>query len=355
MWWLQYRHEGRQVRVSLRTTNRKVAEQERLTREFALARERLPSGPVRPDPVVSLAWPMAAVEAVDRSAADLTTIRADYAAWSAAHKRPKTILNDSGRLSAFFATVPGKALPAVTTADVERFLTREALKGRQPATLLRHREILHAFWRWAVRQGHVATNVVASIPRPRLPERDPRFLSLDQIEELLRAVAGDHIEGLVAAAVFAGLRREELCWLTWDDVELDLEPGILRVRAKTVAGESWQPKTKRDRKVPISGRLRAALVAHRSIQKRGAVPWVFPSPEGRRWDPDNLSRHLREVLTRSGLPWNLLELRHTFGSQLARKGVSLLKIAKLMGNSPAIASRHYINLVPEEMAGDVEF
>ena len=130
--------------MSLRTTNRKVADQERLTREFDLARERLPSGPVRPGPVVSLAWPMAAVEAVDRSAADLTTIRADYAAWSAAHKRPKTILNDSGRLSAFFATVPGKALPAVTTADVERFLTREALKGRQPATLLRHREILHA-------------------------------------------------------------------------------------------------------------------------------------------------------------------------------------------------------------------
>ena len=55
------------------------------------------------------------------------------------------------------------------------------------------------------------------------------------------------------------------------------------------------------------------------------------------------------------LPWNLMELRHTFGSQLARKGVSLLKIAKLMGNSPEIAARHYINLVPEEMAEDVAF
>lgn len=60
-------------------------------------------------------------------------------------------------------------------------------------------------------------------------------------------------------------------------------------------------------------------------------------------------------LKRHNLQWNLLELRHTFGSQLARKGVSLLKIAKLMGNSPAIASWHYINLVPEEIAGDVEF
>ena len=48
-------------------------------------------------------------------------------------------------------------------------------------------------------------------------------------------------------------------------------------------------------------------------------------------------------------------LRHTFGSQLARKGMSLLKIARLMGNSPLIASKHYINLAPEEMADEVAF
>ena len=61
------------------------------------------------------------------------------------------------------------------------------------------------------------------------------------------------------------------------------------------------------------------------------------------------------MLKRAKLPWGFLDLRHTFGSQLARKGVSLLKISKLMGNSPMIASRHYINLVPEDMASDVEF
>ena len=91
------------------------------------------------------------------------------------------------------------------------------------------------------------------------------------------------------------------------------------------------------------------------LEVRNGVPWLFGSPEGCRWDPDNLSRAFREVLTAAGLPWNLLQLRHTFGSQLARKGVSLLRITKLMGNSPVIASKHYINLVPEEMADEVVF
>jgi len=35
--------------------------------------------------------------------------------------------------------------------------------------------------------------------------------------------------------------------------------------------------------------------------------------------------------------------------------VSLLKIARLMGNSPFMASKHYINLMPEEMGDDVAF
>jgi len=359
IWWIQYRQDGLRVRESLKTRNRKVAEELRLRREVEVGQRRLGLAP----PVVAAAPPPPKlVEAVTDAgrtplpaAPGTEEVRCEYAAWSKAYKRPKTIVNDQARLVAFFATVPGRTLPDLRTADVERFLTREAAKGRSPATLLRHREILHAFWRWAVRQGYAESNIVGPIPRPRLPERDPVFLSLEQVDDLLAAVSGLGIEAAVATAMFAGLRREELCWLCWSDLELDREPGILRVRAKTMDGVSWQPKTKRDRKVPISTRLAVVLQRHRAKGRRSGVPWLFASPEGCRWDPDNLGRAFREAMQRAGQPWNLLQLRHTFGSQLARKGVSLLKIAKLMGNSPAIAAKHYINLVPEEMADDVAF
>lgn len=367
IWWIQFREEGRRVRESLKTTNRKVAEDLRLRRQLELGQKRLglvpaglvpassalpAGGPVTPD---VLAVPVGAARpaaATDPAGKPLAEVRAEYVAWSKAHKRAKTIRNDCSRLDAFFATVPGVALPAVRTADVERYLTSLAGGGRSPATLMRNREILHAFWRWALRQGYVTENVVAAIPRPRIPERDPVFLSLAQVDELLAAVAGTAVEGPVATAVFAGLRREELCWLTWADLELDRQPAILRVRSKVVDGEAWQPKTKRDRKVPVSPRLLAVL---QRIERRRGVPWLLASPEGCRWDPDNLGRAFRAVTQAAGLPWNLLQLRHTFGSQLARKGVSLLKIARLMGNSPLIASKHYINLVPEEMVDEVAF
>ncbi|MGE3175255.1 MAG: tyrosine-type recombinase/integrase [Planctomycetota bacterium] len=211
IWWIQFRTEGRRVRESLGTDNKKLAEDLRRRRlvEVEAGRLQLVAVPAGGGLAESAAPPE------PRPVVDVETALADYRAWSLAHKRPRTIRNDRLRLQAFFATVPGRALGEIATTDVERFLTQQALKGRQPATLLRYREILHAFWRWAECQGHVERNVVAPIPRPRLPERDPRFLSLDQIDELLAAVAGDRIAVLVAAAVFGGFRREELCWLTW--------------------------------------------------------------------------------------------------------------------------------------------
>lgn len=273
-----------------------------------------------------------------------------YRGHAKARKREKAHATDWGRLEQFLDRVEVGFLDEFTTADASAFLSDKALAGLSPTTVLRYREVLLAFFNHAVRLGYLEKNPVAPIPRPRLPQRDPRFLSLDQIDELMAKLEGQAIEPLVATMVYAGLRRAEVCWLTHDDVRLGEDPEIIRIRAKTVRGESWSPKTGRDRAVPISPKLKVYL---EKVERRSK--WFFPSPRGCRWDGDNLGKHFRVLLKAAGLPWNFLDLRHTFGSQLARKGVSLIKISKLMGNSPEIARRHYINLMPEELAADVAF
>lgn len=39
---------------------------------------------------------------------------------------------------------------------------------------------------------------------------------------------------------------------------------------------------------------------------------------------------------------------------MARNGVSLFKISKLLGNRPAICQTHYSNVMPEELTKEVE-
>ena len=159
---------------------------------------------------------------------------------------------------------------------------------------------------------------------------------------------------MVAVYIYAGLRREEGIWLTVEDVDIGIgEAGVIRIRAKTVSGEFWEPKTKMNRLVPISRALRAVLSAY--TRPLVQSPWVFPSPRGKRWHPDNFSRALRMINSPAGLSWSCLDFRHTFGSQLAMKGESLYKISTLMGNSPEICRRHYVALMPEALTQSVEF
>jgi site-specific recombinase XerD len=83
--------------------------------------------------------------------------------------------------------------------------------------------------------------------------------------------------------------------------------------------------------------------------------WYFPSTEGNHWHPDTFGEKIREINEAHGLSWSCGDYRHTFGSHLAMKGVSLYKISSLMGNSPDICRKHYAALVPQEMREEVEF
>jgi integrase len=298
-------------------------------------------------------------------------------------KRP--VLTASGALRRA-KVIEADCFEKIDTSDIVAFINARAQQRKlAPKTLNRYREILHRLFNWAMTQHGVRMprdkNPVKAVERH--PERAPeiRFLSMDQIAAQLEALADDlKMQAMVSVLIYAGLRREELLWLTTDDIEWNAGPhGMLRIRAKTVAGQRWQPKTKRNRAVPISRTLRLYLDKYRLSGIRGT--WLFPNSQGGRWDPDNWSSELREInlakeivwvedelsgetdtskwtdpLTPAKrVPYGCLDFRHTFGSQLASSGVSLQKIAVMMGNSPEICRRHYAAVIPESLVDCVEF
>jgi integrase len=249
---------------------------------------------------------------------------------------------------------------AIRTSDIATFITKQVKRRKlAPKTANRYREILHRMFNWAMEQHGVRMpserNPAAKVERYKEPAPTIRFLTLKQIDEQLEALADNlQFQVMVAVLIYAGLRREEVTWLTPDDIDWTIgEHGLIRVRAKTVENEFWQPKTKVNRAVPISSALRHYLDKWKLKGRRR--DWLFPNSTGGRMDPDNFSSDLRALNEAKGLHWTCLDYRHTFGSQLAMKGESLYKISKLMGNSPEICRRHYAALIPEEMGNSVEF
>ncbi len=253
--------------------------------------------------------------------------------------------------------IAAKYIEHITTAEVSDFIGRVVrARGLAPKTANRYREIANRLVNWAMKEGRIrmpgGVNPIARVQRYHEPAPEIRFLTLPQIDEQLAALREEPLlQTMVATYIYAGLRREEALWLTPDDV--DLSARMIRVQAKTINGESWQPKTRRNRAVPISSDLLRYLIKYRPAPQ--VSPWFFPSPRGCRWDGDNFSQALARANRRHELRWGCLAYRHSFGSHLARAGVSLYQLSVLMGNSPDICRRHYAHICPTHLAPLIDF
>jgi integrase len=244
--------------------------------------------------------------------------------------------------------------PEAIAAHLHDRVVRDEIGGK---TANRIRSVISSMFSYARKyHGYVCPesdykNPIEGVERFKETNPPIAWLKSEDITQQLD-VLGEHpkTRALVATYIYAGLRRLEALWLMEDDI--DLEERVIRIRSKTVEGEHWEPKTGQNRTVPISHKLLDELVSF--LPYRQGV-WFFSSPEGMRWNPDNFSQHLRKINKDSGLSWSCAEYRHTFGSHLAQKGVSLYKISGLMGNSPAICQKHYAAIEPQEMHDEVEF
>jgi integrase len=310
----------------------------------------------------------------------------DFVAHLKASHRDKSVKNDTSRLRVLFGPlVPALELVAkrdnltgevqgkptgreeaevprlvaeyaeqIPAPLINQYLDKRAARV-SPKTLNEEREILYRLFRYAIEHHGLVypdprlKNPVDGVRPRKLLTHEIRFLNSEQITEQLQAIKEDKaLHAAVAILIYAGVRREEALWLTREDV--DRKTGLLRIRAKTIDGAFWQPKTGRNRTVPIGTALAAVLDKYKS---RGPGPWLLPSPEGARWDPDNFSHKLADENAKAKLPWTCLDFRHTFGSMLAQRGVSLYKISAMMGNSPEICRKHYAALIPDQFVGDV--
>ena len=366
IWWIKYYVNGRQVFHSLHTDQQRVASKIKRQIEGEEAKGELLAPSQTPLPAFLQDYCQFLITIRTRKSYknDISFLRIFFGPISPAlelgscvNKRwdgqAKPVKDTKAKLH-----VKAECLEEITAGRIEEFLSRRIREEKiAPKTANRFREVLHRLFNYAAKNWNFVApdrchpNPAAVVERRREPAHSIRFLTQAEIDQQLQVLsAKTTLRAAVAALIYGGFRREEVLWLTMEDV--DLARRLIHVRAKTIDGQFWQPKTKRNRVVPISTTLLGVLQAY-APKRKG--PWYFPSPTGGRWDPDNFSQDLRAVNDEHQLDWSCLDYRHTFGSHLAQKGESLYKIATLMGNSPEICRRHYAALVPEAMHDVVEF
>jgi integrase len=372
IWYIQYCVSGKARRVSTGTDSEQIAKEK--LRQFESAHFRgndnpLPTRTPIAEIITAYVSHIRTVKTPKSAQTDIYYLRDAFGSICpaleitsrkpslAAKKRPPKYGQDRRRRA---LVIEAPCFEQITTAQVSEFISGQVQsRGLAPKTANRYREILCRVFNWAMNERGMKMpgdkNPVAKVGRYKERAPEIRSLTLAQIKEQIAALAGNvQLQTMVAVLIYAGVRREELLWLTLDDHDRGNGPfGMLRIRAKTIESESWQPKTKTNRAVPISSALHPYLDTY--TRRIAPGDWLFPSPKGKRWYPDNFARDLRAANARARLSWGCLDFRHTFGSQLATKGESLYKISALMGNSPEICRRHYAALSPTSLLASVEF
>jgi integrase len=106
------------------------------------------------------------------------------------------------------------------------------------------------------------------------------------------------------------------------------------------------PKSGRERKVPLTGRLRAALKAIKHLKSE----LVLCHRDGSPFTQSAIEAALRFGCTKAGLRVITSHvLRHTFCSHLAMRGAAPKAIQELVGHSTLTMTLRYMHLAPSAL------
>lgn len=218
---------------------------------------------------------------------------------------------------------------------------------------------LRSFYKFLVRASIVENIPIKDIALPKLPKRLPRFLTPQQMLDLLRAPMKDmdkknpkskiqnslaYRDAAILEVIYScGLRISELCSLKAEDISWNQQ--CVRVRGKG----------KKERLVPIGAPALQAIEAYwRQLSEPPApsMPVFLAQPnKPRPMYPRLVQLRLKRHLAAAGLDPNLTphKLRHSYATHMLDAGADLRSIQELLGHAHLVTTQVYTHVTTDRL------
>jgi integrase len=239
---------------------------------------------------------------------------------------------------------------------VKRRLTRRWMIAApaRAQTRNKYRDILAAILDYAVRERWLEANPLAEVKRSsmrgdreRILRRDD-YYDPDEVDRLLQDAPGVFEQAFWLCGAHAGFRLPgEALGLRWGAV--DFHAGVIRPYDNWVRNAADTTKTSDSEAIPMTPRLSRALA---TLKQRGVAvsdaDFVFVSEFRDRPVSDRPIREaFRVAQETAGLkPIHMYNLRHSFGTTLARSGVDIRTIQALMRHDRLSTTEQYMAYWP---------
>lgn len=197
---------------------------------------------------------------------------------------------------------------------------QDRFKHLAPASIDIYTRHIQAFYRWALGRGLIAADPSVDLIRPRLRKGRPHPTTVADLRIIFTCTSGA-LRIVYALAVFAGLRRGEICRLHRRDLDFG-------VNASAVV----DGKGGKERVVPLLPPLISELA--------GTTGWVV-TRNGLPYPVEQLSVDSGRHLRRLGIDTTLHSMRHTFATTAYRQTHDLLLVQRLLGHESVSSTQIY--------------
>ncbi len=236
--------------------------------------------------------------------------------------------------------------------------------GLAPKTIKCIHGILHKSLQQAVKVGYLRFNPSDACELPRVERKEIKPLDNDAIGAFLKAIRGHRFEALYLTTLFTGMRREEVCGLTWDCV--DFERGTILIN-KQLQGISGKPgefrllssKNGKGRVITPAASVMETLRKHKvqqSEMRLQAGPlwkdegFVFTNEIGEHLSPHTVYHQFKRIAASIGLPdARFHDLRHSYAVAAIRAGDDIKTVQGNLGHHAASFTLDVYGHVTEEM------
>jgi integrase len=175
-----------------------------------------------------------------------------------------------------------------------------------------------------------------------------RYLKPDELERLTKSLRDEPAQqaaNIIRILLMTGARKGEVLTMKWDDIDL---------RDGTWSKPASSTKQKEFHQVPLSAPVRQ-LLSEISQQQGDGQTYVFASSDSNTGHYIAIKEAWDRICKRADIGGlRIHDLRHSFASQLASGGESLLLIGQLLGHSEPSTTARYAHLLLDPQRKAVE-
>jgi integrase len=323
-WWMRFSFQGKQIRRSTETTDKKLAE-----KIYHKVLGELSDGDW---------W--------ERLPGEEKTLSELFEKYLNEHSKPnkseKSCVRDRGIMGRILKEFGDVTLVEISARQISEYKVRRRTEGASAATVNKELSLLRHVFETAVVWEWLSDNPAARIPKEKVKNTIERWLSAEEEERLLKACP-DWLREIVVFALNTGFRQGEILSLNWKQVDWSKKAILF-----------WEQKNGGRDCVPVNGPAVQVLNRQAQIRRLGC-DLVFFTSNGTAYTARNVIRSFANACRMANVEnFRFHDLRHTFATRLIHAGVDMYTVQRLGRWKSLSMVMRYAHHSPESLRSGLE-